>query len=66
MKLVAYHDHFNKEGIFLAELVHYTLGDLLDEQVKLYGKKEAVVYPEKGSAGHMRTFKERCMRLPKV
>ncbi|TCS94744.1 AMP-binding protein [Hazenella coriacea] len=30
----------------MAELIHLTVGDLLDEQVKLVGDQEAVVYPE--------------------
>lgn len=49
----------------MAELVHYTLGDLLDEQVKLYGKKEAVVYPEIGIRWTYEDFQRKVYKAAK-
>jgi fatty-acyl-CoA synthase len=54
-----------KGGHILAELVHYTLGDLLDEQVKLHGKKEAVIYPEKGIRWTYEDFQKKVIEAAK-
>ncbi len=49
----------------MAELVHKTIGELLDETVSLYPNKEAVVYPETGLRYTYREFQEVCNKVAK-
>lgn len=50
----------------MAELIHLTMGDLLDEQVKLVGDQEAVVYPEFADVRYTyRQFQEMCNQVAK-
>ncbi len=47
------------------ELYNRTLGELLDQQVQLYGQKEAVIYPEKGIRWTFRGFQEEVCKAAK-
>jgi fatty-acyl-CoA synthase len=49
----------------MAELVHKTIGELMDETVSQYPTKEAVVYPETGLRYTYKEFQEACNRVAK-
>ncbi|KMJ59536.1 AMP-binding protein [Bacillus sp. LL01] len=49
----------------MAELVHKTIGELLDETVSMYPEKEAVVYPESGLRYTYREFQHACNNVAK-
>lgn len=47
------------------ELYNHTLGELLDQQVQLYGQKDAVIYPEKGIRWTFGEFQEEVCQAAK-
>ncbi|MFD1406832.1 AMP-binding protein [Kroppenstedtia eburnea] len=49
----------------MADLLHVTMGDLLDEVVSRQGDREGVVYPEKNLRWSYRRFREECNRAAK-
>ncbi|NLP49327.1 AMP-binding protein [Bacillus sp. RO1] len=53
------------EVLTMAELVHKTIGDLLDETVALYPDKEAVVYVETGLRYSYKEFQQICNQVAK-
>lgn len=49
----------------MSELVHKTIGELMDETVSLYPEKEAVIYPETGLRYTYREFQHACNGVAK-
>lgn len=49
----------------MAELVHKTIGELMDDTVSQYPHKEAVVYPETGLRYTYKEFQEACNKVAK-
>ena len=49
----------------MADLLHITMGDLLDEVVSRQGDREGVIYPEKNLRWTYRQFRDECNRAAK-
>ena len=58
-------ENYNGEGTGLADLLHITMGDLLDEVVSRQGDRKGVIYPEKNLRWTYRQFRDECNRAAK-